>query len=273
MPPSLVTRTTLIDDDGSDTTGTIIDNNEIQKLYDAIDQLASGAGAYTTFEYGGNLKVDGILTANGIAPTSGNANITGNLLVTGRLQVGGTAFGQATAPALRAGTVTPQSKQAMEVTSGDNAAWAAVRASAFISTEPGTNLADLVVTGGCKLQDVVPSMRGYQEKWQIVPAAATTNIDLSAGNHIILTLGTNISAFNISSSQLPIASGYVTPIVFHIQHDGVLRAITWTINGSGTRFSGGAQPQLASANGYITRVVIYYMAGYAVFGEQIGFTA
>ena len=72
---------------------------------------------------------------------------------------------------------------------------------------------------------------------------------------------------------MPLTTGYVVPIVLHIQHDGTLRAITWTINGSGVRFSGGAAPQLGSANGYITRVVIYYMVGYAIFGEQIGFTA
>lgn len=148
MAPSLITRTALIDDDGSDTTGTIIDNNEIQKIYDAIDQLPSGAAPYTTFEYGGNLKVNGTLTANGIAPISGNANITGNLLVTGRLQVGGTAFGQATAPSFRLGTLSPGSQVMMEVTTGDNAAWAGVRAACFISTGSYNNLGDLTVTGG-----------------------------------------------------------------------------------------------------------------------------
>jgi hypothetical protein len=121
------------------------------------------------------------------------------------------------------------------------------------------------------LGDAVPLIRGYQEKYQTVAAASTTVIDISSGNHIILTLGTNISAFTITSGFFGFTSGYVQPIVFHIQHDGTLRTITWTINGSGVRFSSAAAPTLVATNGIITRVVIYYMSGYAVFGEQIGY--
>jgi hypothetical protein len=129
----------------------------------------------------------------------------------------------------------------------------------------------VTIPGLSSLADCVPMLRGYQEKFQTVAAAGTTVIDLAAGNHIILTLGASISAFTITSSLFGLTAGYVQPIVFHIQHDGTARSITWTINGNGVRFSSGAAPTLASANGFITRVVVYYMAGYSVFGEQIGY--
>ncbi len=125
--------------------------------------------------------------------------------------------------------------------------------------------------GASLLADTIPLLRGYQEKFQIVASAGTTVIDIANGNHVILTLGTNVSAFTITSSVFGFTSGYVQPVVFHIQHDGTLRTITWTINGIAVRFSSAVAPTLASANGFITRVVVYLMSGYAFFGEQIGY--
>ena len=59
MAASTITRSTLTDDDGSGTTGSIVNNAELQKIYDNIDANAAGAGSYTTFTYGGNLRVEG----------------------------------------------------------------------------------------------------------------------------------------------------------------------------------------------------------------------
>lgn len=76
---STITRTTWTDDDGSGTVGTIINNAQLQLIYDKIDLLISGTGAYTTLTFGGNVKVGssgtGTLTA-GIAALANAATIT-----------------------------------------------------------------------------------------------------------------------------------------------------------------------------------------------------
>lgn len=61
MAASTVSRSTWTDDDGSGTTGTIIGNARLQAdVYDVIDQVFSGAGAYATLELGGKLKIDSV---------------------------------------------------------------------------------------------------------------------------------------------------------------------------------------------------------------------
>jgi hypothetical protein len=124
------------------------------------------------------------------------------------------------------------------------------------------------------LGDCVPLMRGYQERWQAVTAAATTVIDISAGNHVILALNADISGgITLNASLFGVLSGYVIPLILHIVGNGTPHSINWVVSGSGVRWSNGVAPVIQSANGYISRVIIYYMAGYAVFGEQIGYTA
>src|SRR5262245_18451981 len=60
MAASTITRGSWTDDDGSGTTGTIIQNSRLQAdVYDKVDQLMSGAGSYTTLTLGGKLSVEG----------------------------------------------------------------------------------------------------------------------------------------------------------------------------------------------------------------------
>lgn len=55
-----ITRTAWTDDDGSGTTGTIVNNARLQSdLYDKIDLMFSGTGAYTTLTVGGKLRIEG----------------------------------------------------------------------------------------------------------------------------------------------------------------------------------------------------------------------
>lgn len=62
MAASTVTRSTWVDDSGGAIpNGTIINNAELQKIYDNIDLMFSGTGAYTVAEFGGGVKVDGVL--------------------------------------------------------------------------------------------------------------------------------------------------------------------------------------------------------------------
>jgi hypothetical protein len=59
MAASVSTRSSWTDDSGTGLTGTIINDAELQKIYDAIDLLLSGTGAYTTLSTGGKLRVEG----------------------------------------------------------------------------------------------------------------------------------------------------------------------------------------------------------------------
>lgn len=58
MSASVSTRFTWTDDDGTGTTGTIVNNAELQKIFDAIDAMFAGSGSYATLELGGKLKID-----------------------------------------------------------------------------------------------------------------------------------------------------------------------------------------------------------------------
>jgi hypothetical protein len=72
-----ITRTPIIDDDGSGTTGTIINNAWKTELYNQIDALPSVAGVwtpYTTVWAGGD----------GIGPTPGNAILSGRYFRVGK---------------------------------------------------------------------------------------------------------------------------------------------------------------------------------------------
>jgi len=63
MAGSTITRVGWTDDDGSGTTGTIINNaRKNSDIYDPIDAMFAGTGSYTTFQVGGLLKADGGLT-------------------------------------------------------------------------------------------------------------------------------------------------------------------------------------------------------------------
>lgn len=60
MAASVITRGAWTDDDGSGTTGTIVNNARLQSdVYDKIDLIFSGTGAYTTLTVGGKLRVEG----------------------------------------------------------------------------------------------------------------------------------------------------------------------------------------------------------------------
>jgi hypothetical protein len=82
MAASVITRVTWTDDDGTGTTGTIINNARLgSDIYDKIDQLMSGTGSYTTLELGGILKVDGVLdVAAGYKETKSDITISTNTI-------------------------------------------------------------------------------------------------------------------------------------------------------------------------------------------------
>lgn len=79
MAATTITRSTWTDDSGSGITGSIVDNAELQKVYDNIDALFSGA---STFELGGAVKVDGALTVIGTS-TVAAVNASGPFMTTG----------------------------------------------------------------------------------------------------------------------------------------------------------------------------------------------
>lgn len=73
MASTTISRATWTDDDGSGTTGTIINNARLQAdVYDKVDALFTGA---STFEFGGKLKVDssavdGLILLGGVDVTA-----------------------------------------------------------------------------------------------------------------------------------------------------------------------------------------------------------
>ena len=79
MAASTITRTTWTNDTGTPATpvgdGTLLNNARLQDIYAAIDQVLSGAGAYTTLTLGGKLSAEGFGTHSFVAGGTG-----GNLL-------------------------------------------------------------------------------------------------------------------------------------------------------------------------------------------------
>lgn len=81
---STISRPSITDDDGSGTTGTIDDANFWDSVFDAIDAMFSGAGAYATLALGGAVSTAGTVTIvkNGatdiLATDSWNTNTTNN---------------------------------------------------------------------------------------------------------------------------------------------------------------------------------------------------
>jgi hypothetical protein len=80
MAITTITRTTWTDDDGSGTTGTILNNAQLQAIFDAIDQLFSGSGSYATVEFGGGLKVDGVADLAGYKETKTDITVSSNTI-------------------------------------------------------------------------------------------------------------------------------------------------------------------------------------------------
>lgn len=145
-------------------------------------------------------------------------------------------------------------------------------------TIPGATVCGPINASVAYLGDAVPLMRGYAEKWQgtINATGGAFSFDISNGNHVLVGLVNSITSFTMTASLFGILTGFTWPIVFHIIGDGTGpsgRAITWTINGSPILFSGGVAPTIAYGSGKVTRVVVYYMAGFNAFGEQIGYNA
>jgi hypothetical protein len=81
---SAITRTSMTDDDGTGTTGTVFNNAWKTSVYDQIDQMFAGSGSYATFTFGGSLAVASTLAVSGFGTHTFSAGGTGNqaLLVT-----------------------------------------------------------------------------------------------------------------------------------------------------------------------------------------------
>src|SRR5262245_46234340 len=83
MAPSKVPRSSWTDDDGTGTYGTIINNTELQKIYDGIDALHSGNAPYQILEIGGAVRASG-----GFDGALNGAQITAGQIPLARLGVG-----------------------------------------------------------------------------------------------------------------------------------------------------------------------------------------
>jgi hypothetical protein len=108
-----ITRTPIVDDDGSGTTGTVIDNAWKQQLYDQIDALAGGAVTPWTpaDKSGANLA---LTYANGLAVKIGRfvhvqfqviypANASGAVAVLGNLPYPARVIGSGGTPGYGSG--------------------------------------------------------------------------------------------------------------------------------------------------------------------------
>lgn len=81
MAASTITRVAWTDDDGSGTTGTIITNaRKNSDIYDPIDAMFAGTGSYTTFEFGGAVKVDGVTDLAGYKETKTDLTVSANTI-------------------------------------------------------------------------------------------------------------------------------------------------------------------------------------------------
>ena len=81
MAASTISRATWTDDSGAGTDGTIINNARLQAdVYDKIDAMFAGSGSYTTFEFGGGVKIDGVTELAGYKETATSISISSNVL-------------------------------------------------------------------------------------------------------------------------------------------------------------------------------------------------
>lgn len=63
MAASTINREAWTDDDGSNTTGTVLNNDRLQNdVYAAIDEMFAGAGGFATFTFGGKIAAEGVGT-------------------------------------------------------------------------------------------------------------------------------------------------------------------------------------------------------------------
>lgn len=62
--PSTITRTSWTDDSGGGTDGSIVNNAELQLIYDKIDQFFGGGASYPVFYFGKGIGLDGVATAS-----------------------------------------------------------------------------------------------------------------------------------------------------------------------------------------------------------------
>ncbi len=129
-------------------------------------------------------------------------------------------------------------------------------------------------SGVVALNTMVGRLSAYGERYQsVTPSAGVVSFDIASGNHILLNLNADVTSFTITDAYFGFSGGVVYPIVFYIKHNGTPHTITWTVNAGSVKFSGGVAPTLSSTNGVYDRVVLYYMFGVDVFGEQIGYNA
>ena len=76
-----ITRTPMVDDDGTGTTGTVINNAWKQQFYDQIDAFVA------SIQPSGIMTWTPAWTSSGTAPVLGSGTITGNYARTGRVVV------------------------------------------------------------------------------------------------------------------------------------------------------------------------------------------
>lgn len=76
MAASTITRNAWTDG----AAGTTVNNAQLQIIYNKIDEMFAGAGSYATFEFGGGVKVDGVLEVSGFKENAPTVTISSNVV-------------------------------------------------------------------------------------------------------------------------------------------------------------------------------------------------
>lgn len=109
-----------------------------------------------------------------------------------------------------------------------------------------------------------PTIKDYAETKQDVTAASSTTIDITAGNVVVLSHGTNISTLTISNPS-PTGSACSLTIIRIKDNSGTARTITWPAS---VKWSGGVAPTLtSSANAVDIISLVTYNAGTAWYAN------
>jgi hypothetical protein len=198
-----ITRTPWIDDDGTGTTGTVINNAVKTALYNDIDgalaKLPQLAGGNT---FNGNQTVAGALTVNGAGFF--NAAATGSQVV----QVQNTLAGTGNAAVINVGNDTAANLMILQVLSSTFTASGfnlPNSASVFSSGAGGLGLGAIAGAGAIRFYS-----GGGVERMRILPTGevlinATTN--LSNGLLVVISDLTQRNGFNFTNSS-PTTGGY-----------------------------------------------------------------
>lgn len=111
-------------------------------------------------------------------------------------------------------------------------------------------------TAGINLQDNTltrPTILDYAETGQSVTASATTTIDITSGNVVTLTHGTNITTLNLNNPS-PTGSACSLTIIRVKDNSGTSRTIAWPAS---VKWPGGVAPTLTQTANAVDVFVLF----------------